>query len=164
MSTALTFATQPILDNVLERCYKTRQGAAIPSAGAPQQFCDIRLPTFADAHPALAQFAETLQTGPFYHPAEMLQAEYPQYQQYPQQLTVIHHRGTRDEDTWMPDPYNFNSNGISVEERYTGMARATPTPFVPSSSRVLPDETFNLEHGALNPNLVLDSSIFMAYL
>uniref|UniRef100_D8PXF1 Zn(2)-C6 fungal-type domain-containing protein n=1 Tax=Schizophyllum commune (strain H4-8 / FGSC 9210) TaxID=578458 RepID=D8PXF1_SCHCM len=156
--------TLPILDNVLQRCHKTRQAAVVPASGAPQQFCDMRLPLFAEAHPALAQFAETLQTATFYHPMEMLPAEYQTYHQHSHQPVVGHHRGTRDEDAWMPDPYNFNSNGISVEERYTGVARAFPTPFVPSSSRVLDDETFNLEHGALNPNLVLDSSIFMAYL
>lgn len=124
----------------------------------------MRLPTFAVAHLELAQFAESLHATAFYHPMETLQAEYQHYHQHANQPATGHHRGTRDEDTWMPDPYNFNSNGISVEERYTGVARAIPTPFVPSSTRVLEDETFNLEHGALNPNLVLDSSIFMAYL
>ncbi|KAL1745278.1 hypothetical protein HDZ31DRAFT_82070 [Schizophyllum fasciatum] len=153
--------TLPILDNILLRCHRVRQSSVIPGSDSmPQQFYPMRLPAFAEAHNALAHFAETLQTATFYHPAEIVRNEpLPAAPAMP-----LFHRGTRDEDTWMPDPYNFHSNGISVEERYTGMARAIPTPFVPSSSRVLEDETFDLEHGALNPNLVLDSSIFMAYL
>lgn len=154
--------TLPILDKVLKRCHQTRHASAMNVSPVHtnlsySHYYAPPLAAFAGAHGELGRFAETLLTPISYNPAEMVPIEH-------QQPLAGRQRGARDEDTWMPDPYNFHSNGVSVDERYTGIARPAPTPFVPSSTRVLEDETFNLEHGALNPNLILDGSIFMAYL
>jgi len=65
------------------------------------------------------------------------------------------------QETWLPDIYHFSTLGLGVEERYT-FASAKPTPFTPSSPRVAENEKFNFDHGAMNMELVEETS-YMAW-
>jgi hypothetical protein len=64
-------------------------------------------------------------------------------------------------EVFLPDIYHFSTLGLSVEERYT-FASAKTTPFIPSSPRVAENETFNFDHGAMNMELVEETS-YMAW-
>ncbi|KAF5330267.1 hypothetical protein D9758_014459 [Tetrapyrgos nigripes] len=145
--------TLPVIQKMAEKARRVFQEKG------PQPHMDAMLtrpaqtllpcPSFLAAHVSLQQYLARLQ-----HALPMTSASVIPTQAYTFQ---------DPSRSYLPDIYHFNSAGIGIEERYriqTPFASAPPTPFMPSSPRVDPDEDFHFDHGALATDL--EETSFMA--
>ncbi|KAJ7600809.1 hypothetical protein C8J56DRAFT_911343 [Mycena floridula] len=102
--------------------------------------------SFASAHPYLCQYVQQLRQSS--SGSTMLMDLMPAF-------------NTPSVSPYLPDIYHFSSNGIGLDQRYSGVAQKQPTPFMPSSPRVDGHESFNFDHGALTADL--EETSYMAW-
>ncbi|KAM6493617.1 hypothetical protein JOM56_009978 [Amanita muscaria] len=135
----------PIVDKLVDK--SRRSYLQHQSCKSQQERPFELLPSLQNVHSALVEFAE-----------QMKCTSAPKISGL---LSVIGDLSEHSKsDAWLPDIYQFASNGLGLEERYT-FASAQPTPFVPSSPRIGQSENFNFDHGALTVDL--EETSFMAW-
>lgn len=103
--------------------------------GLPQSFIGV--------HPSLCQYVDQLSSP-----------------EISEQSQVHQSTDSSSGSAYLPNLYHFNSNGIGVTERYA-VAPERPTPFMPSSSRVDGQASFNFDYGEITAEL--EETSFMAW-